>query len=189
MTPTIYLAGPDVFLPDALAVGRRKQEMCRAFGFEGLFPLDNKAEIAGDAHSIFRQNCDLMRRADIGVFNLTPFRGPNADVGTVFELGFMFSEGKPVFGYTSDVRMYRERVAATFGATETAGEFRDRDKFAVENFGLRDNLMIIGAIEAAGGTVAAVAEQDTGAKASALAAFAAFEACLKIVREKHRPHR
>ena len=189
MTPTIYLAGPDVFLPDAIAIGRRKQEMCRAFGFEGLFPLDNKVEVAGDAYSIFRQNRDLMRRADIGVFNLTPFRGPSADAGTVFELGFMVSKDKPVFGYTSDVRLYRERVAATFGATESDGRFRDRDTFAVEDFGLRDNLMIAGAIEAAGGVVTAVAEQDTGAKASALAAFAAFEACLKIMKEKHRPHR
>jgi len=28
------------------------------------------------------------------VFNLTPFRGPSADAGTVFELGFMYSKGK-----------------------------------------------------------------------------------------------
>jgi nucleoside 2-deoxyribosyltransferase len=79
-------------------VGRQKSEMCRAFGFEGLFPLDNDPEVGGDAVSIFRKNCALMRQADIGMFNLTPFRGPSADPGTVFELGFMFARDKPVYG-------------------------------------------------------------------------------------------
>ncbi len=33
--PSVYLAGPDVFLPDSVAVGRRKQAICRAQGLEG----------------------------------------------------------------------------------------------------------------------------------------------------------
>jgi hypothetical protein len=37
----IYLAGPDVFLHDAVEIGRRKVEMCRRHGLIGLYPLDN----------------------------------------------------------------------------------------------------------------------------------------------------
>ena len=29
----IYLAGPDVFLPNAIAIGRRKKELCAQYGF------------------------------------------------------------------------------------------------------------------------------------------------------------
>ena len=37
----IYLAGPDVFLPNAIEVGKKKKAICEEFGFEGLFPADN----------------------------------------------------------------------------------------------------------------------------------------------------
>ncbi len=39
---TVYLAGPEVFLPDAIELGERKKRLCRAYGFEGLYPLDNE---------------------------------------------------------------------------------------------------------------------------------------------------
>ena len=60
--------------------------ICQEFGFEGLFPVDNDFDAEADAAAIFRANCAQMKRADIGVFNLSPFRGPSADAGTVFEL-------------------------------------------------------------------------------------------------------
>ncbi len=117
MTLKIYLAGPDVFLADARRAGLRKQEICREFGFEGLFPFDNDAAVAADHVKTFRANCALMRLADIGVFNVTPFRGPSADPGTVFELGFLFALSKPVFGYTNSTSDYLQRVPAVFGPT------------------------------------------------------------------------
>jgi nucleoside 2-deoxyribosyltransferase len=33
----IYLAGPDVFLPDAVEIGRRKIGICRSRGLTGLW--------------------------------------------------------------------------------------------------------------------------------------------------------
>jgi nucleoside 2-deoxyribosyltransferase len=185
MSLRLYLAGPDVFLPDARAVGRRKLELCRAFGFEGLFPLDNDTDAGRDARGIFRENCALMRQADIGVFNLTPFRGPSADPGTVFELGFMFAGNKPVYGYTSDPRSYLDRVAAACRVTDGGDGPCDQDTFAVENFGLRDNLMIAAAIEEAGGVVAAIKEQSSAAGTPSLAALAALEACLAVMRKRN----
>ena len=182
MALSIYLAGPDVFLPNAIEVGRTKVELCRRFGFDGLFPLDQEEDAGGDAAEIFRANCGLMERAEIGIFNLTPFRGPSADAGTVFELGFMFSRNKPVFGYGSASAVYRERVEAIEGPLpEREGMRWDRAGYSVEDFGLTDNLMIERAIRDAGGTIV-TAEEASG---DPLAALQAFEACLAIVANAH----
>ena len=42
----IYLAGPDVFLPDAVEIGRQKAAICAAHGLAGLYPLDNAIDLA-----------------------------------------------------------------------------------------------------------------------------------------------
>lgn len=182
MELSIYLAGPDVFLPNAIEVGRMKVDLCRRFGFKGLFPLDQDEDVDDDAAKIFRANCGLMERADIGMFNLTPFRGPSADAGTVFELGFMFSRGKPVFGYSSSSAVYKDRVEAIEGPVlDRQGIRWDRSGYNVEDFGLTDNLMIERAIRDAGGTIV-TAEETSG---DPLAALQAFEACLAIVANAH----
>ena len=100
--PKVYLAGPDVFLRDVVAVGERKKALCADFGFEGLFPFDNEVVDRPGAsidNEIYQANFAMIRVADAGIFNLTPFRGPSADVGTVFELGVMTALGKPCFAY------------------------------------------------------------------------------------------
>ncbi len=74
--PKIYLAGPEVFLPDAVEAGLRKKGLCREFGFVGLYPLDN--EISGAERRderIYAANLALIAQADAAIFNLTPFRG------------------------------------------------------------------------------------------------------------------
>lgn len=169
MTLQIYLAGPDVFLPDAKSVGRRKCEMCAEYCFKGLFPLDQELD-APDAAAIFNANHALMQQADIGLFNLTPFRGPSAEAGTVFELGLMFGLGKPVYGYSSDTTNYCSRVYA--------------DGYQIEDFGLSDNLMIDKAIEARDGKFVCLSE-DGG---NALAAFSAFEHALAEMIEDLQRH-
>jgi nucleoside 2-deoxyribosyltransferase len=194
MTLRIYLAGPDVFLRNAREVGNRKREVCQAFGFEGLFPLDKDVSVGQDAAAIFQANCSRMRRADIGLFNLTPFRGPSADVGTIFELGFMFALGKPLFGYANASGVYRERVDALLGpVARQSGHLWDRDGYEVEDFGLRDNLMVVRGILESGGTIAVVDEKARREKTEEqgkdddagepLAAFRAFKVCLQGVRE------
>ncbi len=48
----IYLAGPDVFLHDAVDIGRRKVEMCKRHGLVGLYPLDNAIDPAAEDASV-----------------------------------------------------------------------------------------------------------------------------------------
>src|SRR5579872_5744625 len=108
----IYLAGPDVFLPDALEVGRQKVEICRRYGLTGLYPLDNTVDLAAiDASfAIFRGNEAMMEAADAIIANLTPFRGAGADPGTAYELGYMAGRAKFCFGYSNDPSTYAERA-------------------------------------------------------------------------------
>jgi nucleoside 2-deoxyribosyltransferase len=143
MAPTIYLAGPEVFHPDALDLGRAKQRLCAQRGWTGLFPLDGAVEPKGPA--IFAANVALIRRADAIIANLTPFRGPSADAGTVWELGFALGLGKPAAAYRNVADRYFDRVAAWNGVPLTQGKY-DRDGLEVERFGLGDNLMIDGAL-------------------------------------------
>ncbi|WP_097459334.1 nucleoside 2-deoxyribosyltransferase [Mangrovitalea sediminis] len=144
---SLYLAGPEVFLPDAVAVGAAKCELLAGYGLRGLFPLDN-AEILpaspmARGKAIYAANRELMMQADGALVNLTPFRGPSADPGTVFELGFFLARGIPVIAYTLDCRDYAERAAA--------GAVVDAQGLAVEHFGMADNLMLEAGLDAAGG--------------------------------------
>lgn len=147
----IYLAGFDVFAPDARQRGANMKMLCAERGLIGLYPFDNEAD---DAPTIFAANCGLIDQADAVIAHLDPFRGAEPDSGTCFEVGYAFAKGKPVYGYVSDARPLRDKL----GDTDDAG-------FAVENFGLPLNLML--------SCAATVVE---GGFAQALAAFLAAQA-------------
>jgi nucleoside 2-deoxyribosyltransferase len=141
----VYLAGPDVFLPDAIDAGRRKVELCARHGLIGLYPLDATIDLAASDASlqIFRGNEAMMDEADIIIANLTPFRGPGADPGTVYELGYMAGRGKFCLGYSNDPLPYAERVAH-FTEVNSSGDWLiDAQGLTVEDFGLTDNLMMM----------------------------------------------
>src|SRR3954468_4123410 len=138
----IYLAGPDVFLPDALEMGRRKVAICDRHGLVGLYPLDNSVNLTSSdaSRQIFDGNEAMMEGADAIIANLTPFRGPGADAGTVYELGYMAGRGKLLFAYSNDSAAYAERVVRTHNLTKSPrGQLTDRDGLSVEDFGLPDN--------------------------------------------------
>jgi nucleoside 2-deoxyribosyltransferase len=148
MKRKMYLAGPEVFRPDAAALGAKKKALCERYGFTGLFPFDSEvgAVPAGERAdwAIYRSNAALMQEADCAIVNLTPFRGPSADVGSVFELGMMVGLGKRVFGYSNATTDLLSRVRQT-GSVLFDDEdrvWRDRHGMRVEDFGNADNLMI-----------------------------------------------
>jgi nucleoside 2-deoxyribosyltransferase len=151
----IYLAGPDVFLPDPLARAAELKAICARHGIVGVFPLDaldaEPAEWANqtEAGRIALRNEAHIRGCDALIANLTPFRGPSADVGTVFELGFMRALGRRVYGWSNDLRSFAERVRFIEGLDRHART--DMEGLLIEDFGLVENLMIDGAISASGG--------------------------------------
>lgn len=137
----LYLAGPDVFRPDALAWAEEARALCASFGHQALIPLDNEETTA---QGIYRANLELIHAADGVVANLNPFRGLEPDSGTCVEVGIALALGKPVIGYLEDVRPLAERVAEAQGSAlgTCNGRPTDRDGLHVENFGLPLNLML-----------------------------------------------
>jgi nucleoside 2-deoxyribosyltransferase len=181
--PKLYLAGPDVFLPNAAEIGHRKKELCESFGFEGLFPLDNEAltsfsDERRDAF-IYRANIAMIHNADAGIVNLTPFRGVSADVGTAFELGFLTGLNRPVFAYSNDAeslldRLKRNGMAAYDAATSS---WRDPHGLLIEDFGNTDTLMLTEALTAQGGVLMRIAAQGR------VDELAGFTACLEEAKK------
>jgi nucleoside 2-deoxyribosyltransferase len=145
----IYLAGPDVFLPDAVDIGRRKVELCARHGLGRLHPLDNAIDIAARDASmqIFRGNEAMMNEASAIIANLTPFRGPGADAGTVYELGYMAGNGGLCLGYTNDPSCCATRVREFTEVTSDDGRLIDAQGLTVEDFRLADNPMLIHALD------------------------------------------
>ncbi len=75
----IYLAGPDVFLPDAVEIGRRKAAICARHGVSGLYPLDNAIDLYGRAMPRLRSsraNEAMMDAADAIIANLDAVSRP-----------------------------------------------------------------------------------------------------------------
>lgn len=181
--PRIYLAGPEVFLPDALAVGQAKIALCAAHGCEGVFPLDAALDLKGlakheAAARISAANEGLMRTCDVLVANLTPFRGVSMDSGTAFEVGFMRALGRPVFGYSNIAGTYKARADA-YRALRIGLPDADASDVEVEDFGLEENLMIAAAIVQSSGTVVAQAVSA----GQEMRDLKGFEACLLHVRQ------
>jgi nucleoside 2-deoxyribosyltransferase len=178
----VYLAGPDVFLPDAIDIGRRKAELCTRHGVSGLYPLDNAVDLkAADASlKIFRGNEAMMNEADAIIANLTPFRGASADAGTVYELGYMAGRGKFCLGYSNDPSSYADRVRRFTDIFPRDGRLVDASGLTVENFGLSDNLMMIHALDLHG--CALVTPKQV--PADLWHDLAAFEACVRLAAER-----
>lgn len=150
----VYTAGPAVFFPDLAERIAASHRNAATHGLEAIVPgdvLDRPTDFPPKPtlHDIYRLNVDRLLRSDAVVADLTPFRGPSADPGTVWEIGFAIALGKPVFAYTSDAREYREKVTP--------------DGLRVEDHGVIDNLMIAASIESV------VADQEL-----AMAAVAAW---------------
>ena len=150
----IYLAGPDVFLENALDIANEKKKLCAKYGFEGLFPLDNVVEFEGRELSdvgldIYHKNIQLMDDADCVVANMTPYQGVSMDVGTAFEMGYMRGVGKPVYGYSNVVENFPERQKNAFEFfIDGDGHARAGDThMMLEDFGFVDNLMMAGAVK------------------------------------------
>jgi nucleoside 2-deoxyribosyltransferase len=173
MLKRVYLAGPDVFLPDPHARSASLKAICSRHRLVGVFPLDPIAVPGGPLMPEWQRialcNEAHIRSCDMLIANLTPFRGVSADPGTVYELGFMRALGRPVFGWSASALSLKDRTRA--------------DGLLVEDFGLADNLMIAGAIAASGGVFVAETLAEPWADLSV------FERCVAAVAAEVSPGR
>jgi nucleoside 2-deoxyribosyltransferase len=138
--PSVYLAGPDVFFPNARELASFKRDLLRGHGILGLFPLDN--EVTTDEcmpEAIFLSNVDLIDRSDILLANIAPFRGPSLDPGTAWEIGYAYARGIPVICYGSTTS-YLERCRLM--GLEGEIPKTDHQGMIIEDFNEPENLMI-----------------------------------------------
>ena len=190
-----YLAGPDVFLPDAMAHAGRKVAICARYGIEGRPPLNAEIErlltLPPDAawRAIYAKDVAMMEACDCVIANLTPFRGASADAGTLVELGWFLGRGRPVFGYSNAATPFAERSRVQVAAVPDA-----MPGLAVEGFGLPDNLMIPGAVLQGGGEGMVLPEDGRDRAFDALDVFercaalaAAQLGCLPVTPRTGRP--
>ena len=178
----IYLAGPDVFLPDAVEIGRRKVAICARHGLAGLYPLDGPVDLAAVDASlrIYRGLEAMMERSDAIIANLTPFRGPGADPGTVYELGYMAARKKLCLGYSNDPAVYADRVRRFTTVEPRDGRLVDADGITVEDFGLNDNLMMVHGLDIHGAPLVLPREKP----ADVWRDLTAFEVCVAMAAKR-----
>jgi len=141
----IYIAGPDVFEPNSIEIGKTYSQLCQKYDFKGLYPLDNvvnfKQEKKKIALDIYKANIKLIQNADIVIANLNPFRGKEADSGTIWECGYAIGLGKKVYGYMNNTSDYVEQ----FSKDEKElvdGNYIDSNGKTIEDFEHPINLMI-----------------------------------------------
>jgi nucleoside 2-deoxyribosyltransferase len=151
----IYLAGPEVFLRNAIKIGTTKKKICADYGFEGIFPIDVEINLDGlsgneAAFKIFQSNVKLIQDCDIIVANMTPLRGIHMDVGTAFEIGYGTALGKKIYCYSDNTEYLYDR-GKNIQDAYVDDKWRDPEGFAFEDWGLHENLMIEGAIDFTGG--------------------------------------
>jgi nucleoside 2-deoxyribosyltransferase len=189
----IYLAGPDVFLPDPGALAERKRKLCADYGFVGVSPVDNEVRVETltkheAALQIGAANEDMIRTCGLLVANLTPFRGPSADVGTAYELGFARALGLPVFGYTNVSGTLLDRTRQTRGLEITrrpTGRHEDAYHMAVEDFDCIDNVMLVIAVEGSGSHIVVNATTED----RRFIDLTGFETCLRLAAAQQRDAR
>lgn len=165
----IYLAGPDVFMPNTLEIGRKKKALLESKGYKAHYPMDNQIEPfkqdSATAMLIAKENELLMKKSHIILLNMTPWHGPSMDVGTAFEAGFMSAkaEYQPenilIIGYyEKEVELnFAKRIASLYFTSIDKVRFNpdgsavDYQGNTLENFGLSENLMIEASIAKTGG--------------------------------------
>ncbi len=186
MSLKVYLAGPEVFLPDARAQLDLKIALTRAAGLIPLAPGDlaippmPTKRLLG--HAISAIDEQLMNEADAIIANLTPYHGVSADTGTCFELGYMCAQGKLAYGYTNVADDMRTRSVALYGGDvhlDASGRLRGTDGLMIEDVDMADNLMMQGGIERRGGQMII----HDAAPEALYTDTTAFEICLAFLAE------
>ena len=146
MNNKIYLGGPDVFRKNAKEHFDILKQICTEYGFIGVSPIDNDISdtLSKEEKSIaiYKQNIKLIAECDIMVMNLNPFRGPNVDDGTAFEIGRGSGFGNVMIGYTSLWSLNLVEITDGFNIKNIDRIILD-EYLIIEDFDNPCNLMIV----------------------------------------------
>ncbi|MBU2774197.1 nucleoside 2-deoxyribosyltransferase [Acidithiobacillus ferrooxidans] len=143
----IYIAGPDLFLPDWPERAAQATALCAEHGLEAVLPVPatmltgpgvTEPSDAEAANKVFQSCLEAVRNADGVIANLTPFRGSEPDSGTVTECALAYAWGKPVIGYFNGPALPVPEDA------DTDGRVLAEDGGWIEQFGLTHNVMLHG---------------------------------------------
>lgn len=142
-----YLAGPGVFEPDPVGHGETLKRVCQTHRVRGVFPMDASFDPTGlskrQAGTALKElNKGQIRGADVIIADVTPFRGPSADVGTGWEMGYAEGSGITVFAYSAHAGTYSGRL--THDPDRPGFDTEGR---SIEDFDMTDNLMLVGGLE------------------------------------------
>jgi nucleoside 2-deoxyribosyltransferase len=186
----VYLAGPEVFLPNAREQLDIKIALTKAAGLvpvsPGDFVIPQQPTRRQFGHAISEIDEKMMDSADAIIANLTPYHGVSADVGTCYELGYMCAQGKLAYAYTNVVADMKTRTVAHYGGDvyrSEDGRLRgQRDGLSIEDVDMVDNLMMHGGVERRGGQVVI----HDAAPDALYTDTTAFETCLRLLAERAR---
>ena len=146
--PKIFLSDSNIFSKDCHQRVERAAALCAQYGFDCFHPLRSNFHAQAGmappqmAAAICQNNLKELDACDILLAQLDPFRGHEPDSGAVFECGYMFAKGKPVYGYVADTqKSYCQRYPVkTFDRED--GVYRDEQGRRIEEFSLPVNLML-----------------------------------------------
>lgn len=141
--PRVYIAGPQIFMPDFAGYKDQIEKACCAKGLAAAFPADNPGLTAAQ---IARANLSIIDSCCAIFANLIPFRGLEPDSGTVFELSYALAKGKLASAYGPHAPMADRIDLSSYGPVRRNVSPHwpcvDKDGNGIENFGMPLNLMI-----------------------------------------------
>lgn len=186
----VYIAGPEVFLPNFQKVFREKGEICQKYDIEAIFPFDGelsdeqiKTNPRLGAGIIYKNNIELINKCQGLIANITPFRGVHMDPGTSFEIGYAIGMKMEISCYTQDGRDLLSRAGDGNKTCTRCLKPVDRDGYLIENFGMSENLMIKAALNEQGRRVVRVDVDKAGRFYSA----DGFEGAVLELLKKSKP--
>ena len=150
--PKAYLAGTEIFYPNTLETQEKYHKLCEKYGIIGYYPSDPppvdefKDYVAKDdsPHEMelqcFIHDANHIRRSDIIIANLNPYRGEEPDSGTAVECGIAYGLGLRCFAFLDDARPRVERFKGV-KKTREDGTVTDKDGRSIEDFNRPLNLM------------------------------------------------
>lgn len=110
----LYIAGPECFYPNGYTLWNAQKGLAEFYGIPVVLPTSTVLKLDAEdkrdnAKEIFDDLIVQVGRTTAVIADLEMFRGSEPDGGTIFEMGWIWSKGGRVYGYTRDMRPMRKK--------------------------------------------------------------------------------